>query len=157
MNVYTLGDLLQHYGVKGQKWGVRRTPEQLGHKPPIKKVLEKIKSRDTIVTNAIRSGEVSKTINRENQMKHIINGRTPGRSYLYGDLKYAQRLVDELSGTGEPKVDRTGKWVYKEAVINSEPVGVHIDSDGNETESRAAMIIYSKNGSHIYPRKESKK
>lgn len=23
---------LYHYGVKGQKWGVRRTPEQLGHK-----------------------------------------------------------------------------------------------------------------------------
>lgn len=25
--------LLLHYGVKGMKWGVRRTPEELGHKP----------------------------------------------------------------------------------------------------------------------------
>ena len=24
---------LIHYGIKGMKWGVRRTPEQLGHKP----------------------------------------------------------------------------------------------------------------------------
>lgn len=26
-------DYLEHHGVKGQRWGVRRTPEQLGHKP----------------------------------------------------------------------------------------------------------------------------
>ncbi len=24
---------LEHHGVKGQRWGIRRTPEQLGHKP----------------------------------------------------------------------------------------------------------------------------
>lgn len=24
---------LYHHGIKGMKWGVRRSPEQLGHKP----------------------------------------------------------------------------------------------------------------------------
>lgn len=32
-----LGGVLCHYGVKGMKWGVRRTPEQLGHAPTTKK------------------------------------------------------------------------------------------------------------------------
>lgn len=32
-------DELYHYGVKGQRWGIRRTPEQLGHK--IKKLEKK--------------------------------------------------------------------------------------------------------------------
>lgn len=32
-------EFLMHYGVKGMKWGVRRTPEQLGHPP--KRAVEK--------------------------------------------------------------------------------------------------------------------
>lgn len=25
-------EFLEHHGIKGQRWGIRRTPEQLGHK-----------------------------------------------------------------------------------------------------------------------------
>ena len=33
MDKHDKPDELQHHGVKGMRWGVRRTPEQLGHKP----------------------------------------------------------------------------------------------------------------------------
>lgn len=33
-------DILKHYGIKGMKWGVRRTPEQLGHVKKTKKFKE---------------------------------------------------------------------------------------------------------------------
>lgn len=76
------------------------------------------------------------------------------KPYLYGDLDYAQELVDELSGTGTPKLNQHDAWTHKETVTASEVVGVCVDSDGQETESHSAMIVYSKTGAHIYPRKE---
>ena len=40
-------NVLVHHGVKGQKWGVRRTPEQLGHAPSKKRKFSiKIRSKN---------------------------------------------------------------------------------------------------------------
>lgn len=137
---------LKHYGVKGMKWGVRNGPPY---------PLDKSKKRDTIVLEAIESGQVSTKINREHQLRHSKTYHTPGRSYLDGDLDYAQKLVDELSGTGEAKIDSNGNWTHKEMVSHTEPVGTHVDPiSGKETRTNKAAIIYSKTGTHIYPRKE---
>lgn len=51
--VLTSDGELYHYGVPGMKWGVRRTPTQLGHKPSSKKkkvskgqsIIERLKSK----------------------------------------------------------------------------------------------------------------
>jgi hypothetical protein len=44
------GGVLVHYGVKGMKWGVRRTPEQLGHttKSAVEKAQKAVKIVDGI-------------------------------------------------------------------------------------------------------------
>lgn len=133
--------ILEHHGIKGQKWGVKNGPPY-----PI----DKSSGRGTIVKNAIESGEVSKKINREKQMRHTKSDHTPGRSYLDGDLEYAQELVDKLSGTGEA-VTKNGKWLHRERVTSPDIIGTHVDDVGTETKSNVAMIIYSKTGSHIYP------
>lgn len=136
---------LMHHGVKGQKWGVKNGPPY-----PI----DKTAKRDTIVEEAIESGQVSRQINPEKQMRHTKSGHLPGRSYLDGDLDYAQELVDELSGTGTPVLSNSGKWLRMERVESSEEIGVLVDPEtGKETRTSKAMIRYSKTGSHIHPRK----
>ena len=137
---------LAHHGVKGQKWGVRNGPPYPIDRSP---------KRDTIVKDAIASGKVSKKINREKQLRHTRHGHLPGRSYIDGDLEYAQELVDKLSGTGEAVCTKPDNWLYKEKVVSPHIIGTYVNPDnGMEIKTNKAMIIYSKTGTHIYPRKE---
>lgn len=138
-------DTLQHHGIKGQKWGVKNGPPY---------PLDKSGESDTIVKDAIESGEVSKIINSEKQRRHTKTDHTPGRSYLDGDLTYAQELVDKHSGKGEAVVNSNNQWTGKEKFSDSEVIGTHVDMNGTETKTNKGMIVYSKTGTHVYPRKE---
>lgn len=44
---YYQEDVLEHYGIKGMKWGVRRTPEQLGHKT------KKLKKKNRVLEDRV--------------------------------------------------------------------------------------------------------
>ena len=81
-------------------------------------------------------------------------GYIDGRSYLDGDLAEAQQLVDELSTTGEAVFDSSDDWKNTERVVSDKFIGTHVDNENSkETRTKAAVIVYSKTGSHIYPRK----
>lgn len=81
-------------------------------------------------------------------------GYIDGRSYLDGDLAEAQWLVGELSTTSEAAFDSNANWKNKERVVSYKIIGTHADNEnGKETRTKAAVIVYSKTGSHIYPRK----
>mgnify|MGYP001851627044 CR=1 FL=1 len=106
----------------------------------------------------IRSPDTPKTLNRGNQLKHIREeGRDIGnRSFLYGTLDDAQQLVNQYSGTGEPKLDGKGNWVHKEHVTVDRLIGEVVDPDtGEATPTHRFAIHYGKRGTHIVPAKEA--
>lgn len=109
-----------------------------------------------ILKDAIDSGNVSKEINTNKQNRHIQDskGYIEGRSYIKGNLQDAQKLVDELSGTGELVYKPNGEWSKKEKVSSNKMIGVVVNpTTMEETETKKATIHYSKTGSHIVPRK----
>lgn len=109
------------------------------------------------VLAVIRSSDTPKTLNIGNQRKHIREeGRDIGnRSFLYGTLDYAQKLVNQYSGTGEPKLDGKGNWVHKEHVTVDRLIGEVVDPDtGEATPTHRFAIHYGKRGTHIVPAKE---
>ena len=122
------------------------------------KSVEKSSNNDImIVKNAIISGDVSTSINPQKQNRHIkgSSGYIPGRSYIYGDLEDAQKLVNKLSCTGSPVISKSGEWQKKERVSSDSVIGVYINpKTKTESETTKAMIIYSNSGTHIVPRKE---
>lgn len=122
------------------------------------KSVEKSSNNDImIVKNAIIFGDVSTSINPQKQNRHIkgSSGYIPGRSYIYGDLEDAQKLVNKLSCTGSPVISKSGEWQKKERVSSDSAIGVYINpKTKTESETTKAMIIYSNSGTHIVPRKE---
>lgn len=112
-----------------------------------------MKAKKSVVKDAIASGEVSKVINADKQNRHIKGSDKfiEGRSYITGTVEDAQKLVDELSGTGTP-IMANGKWTHKERVTSNSVIGVHVDQKTKkETKTKSGLIIYSKTGSHIVP------
>lgn len=138
---------LAHHGIKGQKWGIKNGPPY-----PINK------TSYNIINDAIKSGKISKLINKNKQIPHTKDNRISGKSYINGDLEYAQKLVNKLGGTGRPIKDRHGNWTQKERVSDNDIIGFHVDKNDNiETPTNKAIIVYSKTGTHIYPAKKEGK
>lgn len=151
-------DELYHHGIKGQRWGVIRTPEELGHRKSSSEKQKKEMLERLSVKRAIRSREVSLKLKIQDQAKHIKDTKTPGRSYLNCSLEEANQLIQKYAGKGLAVVDKNLNWQHKERITLKKPIGIIVDPiTGKETPTKALMIHYSKKGSHIMPRQEDYK
>lgn len=161
----SLDEYLAHHGIKGQKWGERRGPpypltaEQKKGGGVSEKTVAKFGQGDKLsqetLKQAIESGEVSLKLNVGHQKKHLPDREDKRRSYIQGDLATAQKLIQELSGTGSLVTLKDGRWLKKERVIAKEAVGVCVSQEtGKEAKTDKLMIHYGKKGTHIYGRKD---
>lgn len=125
------------------------------------KVLDNIKNDGRIDISRISDYEtIAAGMKRGKQAIHLQGDKyIEGRSYLYGSEDDVQRLYNKYAGKGKLWVNNKGIWINKEAIRAKEPIGtcISITEDGKqeECETREAFIIYSKEGFHIVPKKES--
>ena len=117
---------LYHHGVKGMKWGVRRTPQQLGHKVKkyaykkrsdnrrLKKAYAQSKSMSDSELKKANKRFVEEQNYRTNVKKDIEAGRSPTERFLRknGNMFVSAALGASIGGAGA----YVGKRILKKAV-----------------------------------------
>lgn len=133
---------LQHHGVKGQKWGVRRTPQQLGHETTSdgrrqmsdKELKNLKKSVDTVGTQVDNAKTKRRSKNKkanderiredlsnmsDKELKEIVNR-------LNMEERYAQVMSSRYTETGKSRTDRLLDNIGTAVTITSSALSIAI-------------------------------
>ena len=113
---YYADNELYHHGIKGMKWGVRRTPAQLGHDTggiDLQKTKKKVEAANTIVNESQNiNKKVSSRKQRKIQKQQVQNAKAMTDQELRErvnrlnmEQQYA-RLSTEQMSAGKVNVDR---------------------------------------------------
>ena len=159
---------LSHHGIKGQKWGVRRTPEQLGHHKVFKKSNGGIYNSEDVV---FISGKVKFDEPIPNKVKDELNRVISAKSkIIIGDAPGADtRVQDYLSDSGYKNVtvyttddavrNNVGNWNVRKisgngketerevraqkdiAMSNKSTKGIVISSDDDRIDSATSLNV----------------
>lgn len=94
---------LEHYGVKGMKWGVRRTPAQLGHKTSTKR-------KKPGVFSKLAKGTKKKVQKNVTQKKEESKEEIRAKLLKSTDPKYISKHIDLLDTRElQERIDRINK------------------------------------------------
>lgn len=130
-------EYLEHYGTKGMHWGIRRTPEQLGH------ILKKKNARHYGKYNAavkkISKIQGTKTINElsPKEKAKIEKAVTKAENYL----KKMESTEEKYSGKIQKAETRQAK-VEEKAATKAENERIRIESK-RKTHKKAGLAGYN--------------
>lgn len=97
---------LIHHGIKGQRWGIRRTPEQLGHYP------RNIDRYDPVAQKDIKAGEIYRSAAKrffvqKNKIENYLLKPEAKHSKEFFDVGYSQNDNEKLFKDIEKGYDKT--------------------------------------------------
>ena len=134
---------LYHYGVKGQKWGVRRTAAQLGHKPTTKK---KKVSKGEEFLNRLSTARKTRTANKLKKEKQRTRQAEQERK-LEEQKKATKKAKAELKAAR--KVERKPKTSKSVSEMSEEELKARINRLQLEKQYKDLMT-------QVNPQKKSK-
>lgn len=105
--------ILVHHGIKGMRWGVRRTPEQLGHAPKERRFRISIKKKNsnpspTVKPAVSRSSSKNKSVHdlTDEELRQRINRIEMERKYALLTAKQkskGRQVVEQILGNAAKK------------------------------------------------------
>lgn len=93
-NSFPSSDEIYHHGIKGMKWGIRRTPEQLGHKIAGKLKIKKKGGKVETTKDSSKKKSDSPEETVEEKKKRVLSSRSAKELYDNADLFTTKELQD---------------------------------------------------------------